>query len=269
MTLDLSDREFMRKVIIICLTIFFVGCGRTNNVKSEKDYPQDIKGKVKTIRLETATLTQEIGNQSEGNKGIATTTTYDAQGREDEEIRVTPTGEVIIKITTLYNGQGKKTEQIIYDAKNTSIGRKTFVYDNSGGLTERVAYREKGTLQARTTFVYNDRNQIRETVTYNARGAVTERVGYGYDGQGNKNEEISYYADGSIDRRRIFIFNDQNAVEMVEYNAKGEWLKKEKYEYEFDAQGNWTKRITSRLLNLPDSKEYQIVEATQRTIDYN
>jgi hypothetical protein len=263
-----SGKELMQKFIIVLLTSFFIGCGSANQVQPEKDYPQDIKGRIKTIRLETTLLTDEAVNPSDGNNGNATTTTYDSQGREAEEIHTTPSGEILIRITTIYDNQGKKKEQLTYDAKNTPIGRKIFVYDNSGSLTEQVAYREKGTLQHRKTFAYNEQHLIKDMATYNARGAITEQLSYGYDTQGNKNEVTRYYAEGSIDRRRTFIFEDQNAIEMIEYNAQGEWLKKEKYSYEFDAKGNWTKRLTSRLLNLPDQKAYQMVEATKRTIGY-
>lgn len=121
-------------------------------------------------------------------------------------------------------------------------------YDERGRLVEETLYLSSGKLSTRT--VHNYKGNQEETLTYDEEGglnpkhSLTDKRVATLDAQGNEIEE-SYYDTGS------------NSVK-----------DRYSYAYEFDAQGNWVKRTTSKWATKDGKQQFVPDSVTYRTIIY-
>ena len=64
---------------------------------------------------------------------------------------------------------------------------------------------------------------------------------------GNQKEEFVYLENGTLTRRELSILDDKgNEIESTQFDSDGKVAAKTSYTYEYDANGNWTKRTSSR-----------------------
>jgi len=117
------------------------------------------------------------------------------------------------------------------------------------------------------TYKYDDKKRLIEEAMFQNNGELWLRYIYKY--KGNQKEEVSYSKDGSISQRSLYTLDDKgNPVKETIFSGDGSISGKQAYTYEFDAQGNWTKRTTSEMQN-KDGREQPVLLFTQyRTITY-
>ncbi|HZH32941.1 MAG TPA: energy transducer TonB [Pyrinomonadaceae bacterium] len=97
---------------------------------------------------------------------------------------------------------------------------------------------------------------VLETATYDMKGAKID---------------TAYFlgAGGSLTGKEVYKYDDRgNIVEMTLFNTDGSVLSKEKYEYEFDAMGNWTKMTTAVAVIENGQMNFEPTEVTYRIIGY-
>jgi protein TonB len=97
---------------------------------------------------------------------------------------------------------------------------------------------------------------VLETATYDMKGAKID---------------TAYFlgAGGSLTGKEVYKYDDRgNIVEMTLFNTDGSVLSKEKYEYEFDAMGNWTKMTTAVAVIENGQMSFEPTEVTYRVIAY-
>jgi protein TonB len=97
---------------------------------------------------------------------------------------------------------------------------------------------------------------VLETATYDMKGAKID---------------TAYFlgAGGSLTGKEVYKYDDRgNIVEMTLFNMDGSVLSKEKYEYEFDAMGNWTKMTTAVAVIENGQMNFEPTEVTYRIIGY-
>ncbi|HVG29101.1 MAG TPA: TonB family protein [Pyrinomonadaceae bacterium] len=103
--------------------------------------------------------------------------------------------------------------------------------------------------------VEGQRNVL-ETATYDIRGAKIDNAYF-------------LAAGGALTGREVYKYDDRgNIVEMTLFNADGSVLSKEKYDYEFDAMGNWTKMLTSVAVVENGKLSFEPTEVTFRFLAY-
>ena len=69
-----------------------------------------------------------------------------------------------------------------------------------------------------------------------------------YKYKANEKEQLDYSDDGSLSQRVVYTLDNKgNAVEETVFNEKGEARYKISYTYEFDSNGNWTKRTAKQV----------------------
>jgi protein TonB len=103
--------------------------------------------------------------------------------------------------------------------------------------------------------VEGQRNVL-ETATYDIRGAKIDNAYF-------------LAAGGALTGREVYKYDDKgNIVEMTLFNADGSVLSKEKYDYDFDAMGNWTKMLTSVAVIENGKLSFEPTEVTFRFIAY-
>ena len=95
-----------------------------------------------------------------------------------------------------------------------------------------------------------------ETATYDMKGAKVDNAYF-------------LAAGGSLTGKEVYKYDERgNIVEMTLHNADGSVMSKEKYDYEFDAMGNWTKMVTSVALVESGQLRFEPTEVTYRFISY-
>jgi hypothetical protein len=118
------------------------------------------------------------------------------------------------------------------------------------------------------TFRYDDQKRLIEKTWFLSNGETTTRYAYKYSG--NQLETLAYSRDGSLNRRVVATVDDKgNETEETEFEKlDGPSKDKYSYTYEFDAKGNWTKRVTLKWVT-KDGKASSVPEyVSYRTITY-
>lgn len=97
---------------------------------------------------------------------------------------------------------------------------------------------------------------VLETATYDMKGAKIDTAYFLGTG-------------GSLTGKEVYKYDDRgNIVEMTLFNTDGSVLSKEKYEYEFDGMGNWTKMTTAVAVIENGQMSFEPTEVTYRIIAY-
>lgn len=91
-----------------------------------------------------------------------------------------------------------------------------------------------------------------------------------YDMKGAKLDTAYYLgAGGALTGKEVYKYDERgNITEMTLYNTDGSVMSKEKYDYEFDPMGNWTKMLTSAAVVENGKMSFEPTEVTYRYIAY-
>lgn len=184
-----------------------------------------------------------------------------------------------------YNEQGNKVRVESYDERNnlSAISVYGYIdgnrvyhvkdidhdYDNDLVVTVPVTDSKKFDRRytQKFTYKYDDKKRLIEEAMFQNNGDLWLRYVYKY--KPNQKEETSYSKDGSISQRSLYTLDDKgNPVKETIFGRDGSVTGKQAYTYEFDAQGNWTKRTTFEV-KTKDGREQPVPLFTQyRTITY-
>ena len=228
----------MRKIIIpMTIAIALVVPSRAQQKKSDLDHA-GLKGKVKSVKIEQARLSNKSGKQVEGKR-----VQLEAQN---------------------YGKDGMLVKSVRWDADRR--GDYFYSYDSAG---KRLEFIRNATSSSRVETEYKyDANGYRiEEVQTGDQGLVAKVVSV-YDASGLRTERRMYTKQGLFARRTYTYGSDGNPIVEAEYDPRGGLVGKQGYSYEFDSTGNWIKRITSSQ-GMSDGKPVsEPAEVTYRTITY-
>lgn len=258
-------------LLIIASILIFTCCRATRFDATLSDRAQDhLKGQVLSVRTETSKLIKQAADYSEGPKEIVATKTYDSNGNLSVEHYTAADDAPLYSARHSYDEDGRKTERVILDPNGATRTKREFKYDAKGNAIEWSEFDAYGAMRSKCAYVYDDKNRVIEWTMTNARGAVVDRWLYAYDDNGNRREETRYFADNTVDKKFVFRTDENgNRIEMAKYNGVGESEGKQRYAYEFDSTGNWTKRTTFKLIDDVGKSDLEPLEVTYRKIAYN
>jgi hypothetical protein len=250
-------------------------------------------GPVQTVRVERAELSKKSGKVEEGERILISTSTYDQRGnlvessinRRDgspfkkysarytadlgrvEESYTDPAGALDTKFVTAYDPAAKQAETTGFDAKGKAITRSVYRFDDSGRIAEEVRYGKGSHVDNRTVFTYAaGANKVERTLS-DAQGRAQYRAVTTLNPQGKPADEKFYRPDGSLIFQTHCLYDDRGNCydELIDLGGGGlHW----RYDYDYDARGNWTKRRTLKQTLNMGLPEYGPVEVTYRTITY-
>jgi len=197
-----------------------------------------LKGKVKSVKVEEAKLTNKSGKPAEGKRVQLETANYGENGMLVKSVRIDAgaRGDYFYS----YDASGNRLE-LIRNAVSQSRVKTEFKHDAKGNRIEEVQTTDDG-LVGKTTYAYDSKGRCTEKRLFNKQGMFARRT-------------YTYTAD-------------DNPTEEAEYDSKGGLVGKQSYSYELDATGNWTKRITSREAMSNGKPVNDPAEVTYRTITY-
>ena len=118
------------------------------------------------------------------------------------------------------------------------------------------------------TYQYDDKKRLTEKTWIMNNGQLWLRYVYKYSGK--EREDLVYSANGSLNQRSLWVLDEQgNEVERTIFEPRdGSVRSKLSYAYEFDPQGNWIKRTTSKWVTRDGRSGYEPQSVNYRTIVY-
>lgn len=249
----------MRKLNIVILTLVLVLSVAAQTKKTDRA-SDGLVGKVHIVVEDGAALSGSSDKPVEGARYHSESCTYDPSGNQIERIVYGGVGgtEIIEQAYYSLDSAGNRLEKSYMGgsgipapaasqpalskqdkaADGAYLYKRVNKHDAQGNIVEEAMYRGGGAFDYKEVYKYDTKGRRVEWLTYDEKGATTSRNTYTYSGDGQ-------FPDG-------------------ETRDGG---RKVKFVYEFDAQGNWTKRLELYVGQSPD-KSKQIGEVTYRTITY-
>jgi YD repeat-containing protein len=217
-----------------------------------------LKGPVKSVTYERATLEKRGGRDVEGRRVPQERLTFDAEGHVTESEVYDEGGSVIYKSAFRYAGGEKIGEEL---APPINVGTPP----NPAGHPVATPPRPTQPSPKKYKYKYDAEGRVSEW-TIEERGRVLQRTVY--ERKGNRKETRYYEGRDYPTTREAETFDERgNLVEMALLNFEtGAVEQKALYTaYEFDARGNWVKRL--KTVSEEGQPEARTVE--YRTITYH
>src|SRR6185503_16845887 len=165
-----------------------------------------------------------------------------------------------------YNEKGNKLRSETYDPKNNLIVLTVYGYlagsrvsaskwvPREDGPKPGIGAGIGGSLSSnkkkdtrydhRFEFKYDEKRRLIEETEFLSNGDILWRRVFKYEG--NQKEELFYPQNGSLTQRDLSTLDDKgNEIERTVFAPDGKVRSKVSFTYEFDSNGNWTKRTSS------------------------
>jgi hypothetical protein len=253
----------MRK-LTAALALALLGAVTVGAQKQQNDRETEgLKGPVKVVALERASLEAQGGRVAEGRRLMSDRLTFDAGGVLAEREEYSIAGVLLRKIVYGTRGGDRVGERVqraravdgyLVVAPPAGSGRAR------GDDTRRVPESYK--------YKYDEQGRIREWVV-EQRGVVNMRIVYNFEG--DRREVVSYLGGKSLFSRLVETLDARgNVVEATDFDVQtGAVNAKFSYgAYEYDAHGNWVKRVVSKQTGEGAQARYEPAQAEYRTITY-
>lgn len=191
---------------------------------------------------------------------------------------------------TNYNQDGNRVDSILYGSKSVPTGATVWGYINGKRVfkTETIRDETGPPPMAMPKSKLNETTpqpDLRYQYSYEYKyidGRLTEKqlfdntgkkgMLYAYKRAGNQVEEFVYTDDGKLNQHYLKILdNEGNEIEETNFDlSKAQYYgdRKYRYEYEFDKQGNWIKKITYKEEAENGVKLFKPYSVYYRTISY-
>lgn len=166
-----------------------------------------------------------------------------------------------------YDGQGHLLKTVKYSRDYSVESWVEMSYDSQGNQIKRVNYESNGSIEFWTELSYDSRGNEIMQVGYNSDGSISwqEETSYSYDSQGNEIKvageyfwtEKTYDSQGNLTMRAEYGSDSPDPYLEEYYDSKGRVVRsvsrhdahsqESVYDesYEYDNQGNLTKRTTT------------------------
>jgi hypothetical protein len=260
----------MQKLLVaLALSLLSVAIICAQKKQSDREH-DGLKGPVKSVSVESATLIEKEGRQVEEQRRMAQNVTYNAEGNRVNDEWYND-GELFIKNVYSYAGANKVVDKYVAFPK---VIIPPIAIKGDSAIPAQPASPPKTDAHSmqRMSEIYKYK--------YNAGGNITElsietesRVKRRsvFNLKGQRREMLSYDGGNDLDYRRVETLDAQgNVVESAEFETKVE-DGEQKYSYtayELDARGNWVKRLKSAWETEGDKPRYVPVQVEYRTIVY-
>lgn len=156
---------------------------------------------------------------------------------------------------TTARAQSAATAPVVLASSHAVAAETDRDRDGLQGSVRRVRT-ENAKLVFREGKMVEGQRNVLETATYDIRGAKIDNAYF-------------LAAGGALTGREVYKYDDKgNIVEMTLFNTDGSVLSKEKYDYDFDALGNWTKMLTSVAVIENGKLSFEPTEVTFRFLAY-
>lgn len=228
----------MKQLILVLFLTSLIAPSVLAQKQQTDSETRNLKGSVKSVEKATSRM-----DQSSGRPGRARQRTsleeFDASGNLTVETVYDPYGDVVAVLTYSYFDGERVVKEQTKDKRGLGVRTR-----NPG-----PSRAPDPPYTAKLQYKYDSNGNRIETTQVFSNGSPSTKQVYSYSGNGR--EEQIYSADGALTYKLVHKLDDKgNEVETVttRYEETRDPLQATTtYKYlEFDAQGNWTKRMESR-----------------------
>lgn len=252
-----------------------------SDIISEKVYEYSTNGSLIGIKAfnSKAQINWEIQNKYDAKDRLITHTSINDKGRKNyysvyaydendnrtQEIRYNLNDEIIFTHVYRYDNLHRKVEEMEFDAFNHLASKKNYYYHKKGYIEKKYdfTFKAKNEIDDVTTITFDKNKNIIEKMLTDAIGNVLKKQTFKYN---SKNQLLSSsYSDfqNEYHHNMKYRFNLKGNISGgSNKTVQNDELTVEKYYYQYlyDKQGNWVKRI-----RIVDDKQTKIEE---RKLEY-
>ena len=226
-----------------------------------------LHGRVKKVTKVTYEARTDFqGVTSEGDMLERLETTYNSKGWRKTMAYVTPEADIIFRSRFKHDGFGLTTVEQIVDNNENVIGRTYYSYDAQNVLKEMWVEDAERQIESRTLVRFDAQGRLVQRSLNDAAGNIYKR-------------EVFTYAGNNVDKKVVFDRNGKKMQEWrYEYDENNEPVSQTLYDYseaepemyitifqyEYDTNGNWTRRTESELIDGDPIMQYIVT----REIEY-
>jgi hypothetical protein len=252
------NKKIILTLLIACsLEISINGQPRRSDLEVD-----GLKGRVKSVRVETAKLSNSSGHSIEAKRELEYTNRYDEKGNLVEKL-------------FRYEGTARHNRHLfVYDEKGNrleKICREGIVSPPNWAELARAPMTNDGSTLFKTMIKYDDRgNRLEEQGSFAGQGPSLKQV-HKYDASNRRIETATYRGNNTLVGKATYTYDaDGHPAETLREKKDGGPLIVAEHlvfsAYELDATGNWTKRVISRISAKDAKAEPESV--TYRRIGY-
>ena len=255
----------MKKVLGVLLLSLSLASFTSAQTMTDRE-TDGLKGKVKSVRVESAHVSKRDGQAFESSRRLQSEATYDEKGNKLEEIRYNSRGAIEERVVSGRDEKGHPTKTQ-YKADGTIASKWVFNYDAKGKMTGGAQYAADGTLQLKMVREFDANGKFISGAMYDVNGALMNKTVSVYDAQGKQAKDTVYNAAGAL-LQELVRAGGVDTVTM--YDSDGTIRYKavsQSPAVESDSNGNWIKRSTP-MTTTQRGKTEEGIEVVYRTITY-
>jgi len=190
---------------------------------------------------EDGNLTEIVYYDLEGAEVKKESLTYNKNGVVQELLNIHKHG-VEYRTVYLSDENGKIIGQKNYYKRDFFLDVYIDVFDKKGNYIGHESYDEDGNITGSCVYILNEKGAEIEFLHYGSSGRLLSRAFSYYDDNGKLFERVSY--NNCQIHKIIYRFDSQkNPTEEIVYKSKNTIEEHRKYQYSFDALGNWVKKV--------------------------
>lgn len=225
------------------------------------DYTRDKAGNTTTITRRNGDNTQidrivnnyvngKLEEQKKFNGQNAsidrTTYNYDKNGNLKGQNIYLGSNAVQYKDVYEYDSQNRKVSEIRYNFNDEMLYKTEFRYDDAGNLGVKETTNSKGEPEYLEKFTYDKSGNLLSRSAYEKGGAVTTEDVYEYDAKNNRTA-WSVYQNKNLIMKTKYRYNDKGELtDLISSDNNNKIFDNSSYTYEYDKNGNWTKKTTTK-----------------------
>jgi antitoxin component YwqK of YwqJK toxin-antitoxin module len=188
--------------------------------RSDADATYALKGPVRTMRVEVATVVSKDGGYVEGPRVKQMEASFNQDGNRTDLLIYNDKGALVRRIVMKFDGR-KMTEALNYDGGGNMWLRIVDVYDDQGKVKEELTYKGDGSLRTKKAYKRDELGHAIETSQYNAEGVLLDHFKNDFDGPLLLSTERKVYReDGSL-ASTSFYEPEKRRTETTSYNPDG------------------------------------------------
>jgi hypothetical protein len=239
--------------------------------RNGKGWAEDDPRPLNTLAFnEYGYVVKELIYNLEGRVSQIGSTKYDANGNRKELLFQNSRGGLLSSLQCEYDTAGKLRECVSTQANGLISKQRCWPrYNDAGNKVEELWFSEDGILSRRYLYKFGPTGETAEQVLYRYAedGSIDEKWSTIYDEEGNIVETSCFDQHGRIIGGPIrYKYNrDGDEIEAATVSLKGDVYSTTFYDYDFDAQRNWIKRL--EVFRTSDNV-FETRVVTYRTLEY-
>ena len=257
------------KIKNILLASVFIGLATllpAQNLKSDATL-DGLHGRVKNVTKTTYEARTDFqGVTSEGDILERLETTYNSKGWRKTMVYVTPEADVIFRSRFKHDGFGLTTVEQIVDNNENIIGRTYYSYDAQNVLKEMWVEDAERQIESRTLVRFDAQGRMVQRSLNDAAGNIYKREVFTYIGN-NVDKKVVFDRNGKKMQEWRYEYDENNepvSQTLYDYSEAEPEMYITIFQYEYDINGNWTRRTESELQDGDPVMQYIVT----REIEY-